>query len=317
MSLRVVFMGTPEFAVPALERLSACSDVIAVYCQPDRPAGRGLKLTPPPVKVKALELGLRVFQPEKLSIPEEIEKLKDLAPDLIVVAAYGKILKQAVLDIPKLGCINLHPSLLPRWRGAAPIQWPILTGDEETGSTIMKMVLELDAGDILIQEVTPIGPDETASELHDRLSGISARLMVKAIQAIESGTSVSVPQDPSRVTYAEKLTKEMEALDPHLRAVELYRKIRGLSPWPGTSVWVENGQKAERLKIRKARLRADIHQPAGQIGEGNGMILLGTAQGSIELLELQWEGKPPMNAAQFKSGLLGAHRQFPLRVIKK
>lgn len=195
-------MGTPDFAVPALEAVSRDFDVVGVYCQPDRPVGRGLELKVPPVKAKALELGLPVFQPEKLSLPGEFEKLAALKPDVIAVVAFGQILRQNVLDLPHLGCVNVHASLLPRWRGAAPIQWAILAGDAETGVCTQKMVLKLDAGDVLLSEKTPISAHETAQSLHDRLSQMGARSLVRTLECLASEGLQGAPQDESQVTLA-------------------------------------------------------------------------------------------------------------------
>jgi len=244
--IRAVFMGTPEFAVPALEIAHQLCDVVAVYSQPDRPVGRGLELKAPPVKQKALELGLPVFQPERLSHPGEFERLADLKPELIIVVAFGQILRQNVLDLPRLGCVNVHSSLLPRWRGAAPIQWAILAGDSETGVSAQKMVMKLDAGDVLCTIKTPISTEETAQSLHDRLSKMGAEVLAQTIEELLAGRLQAVPQDESQVTVASKLTKEMEKLDPSKSVAELDRQVRALTPWPGTSVQVAEPASASR-----------------------------------------------------------------------
>lgn len=310
MSLRVVFMGTPEFAVPALEAVHSCHEVLAVYTQPDRPVGRGLELKYSAVKTKALELGLSVAQPEKLNTPEEFKKLQSLRPDLIVIVAYGKILRKDVLELPPLGCVNIHSSLLPRWRGAAPIQWAILAGDRESGVTTMRIVEELDAGDILLQGRTALSVDETAGSLHDRLAKIGAELILPTLERIESGKLRAIPQDASQVTYAEKLSKEMERLDPALPVVELERRIRALNPWPGTSVWIDGA----RLKIRRATLRSGISGHEGELFEKAGMLLLGARGGSLELQSLQWDGKREVDPAGFLNGLRGQGRKLPLKI---
>lgn len=308
---RIVFMGTPEFSVPTLEVLHREAQVVAVYAQPDRPAGRGLGEKAPPVKVKALELGLPVFQPQKLTLPGEFEKLQALNPDLIVVVAYGQILRQNVLSLPRLGCVNIHSSLLPRWRGAAPIQWAILDGDDETGVTTMRMAEKLDAGDILLQTRTPIHPEDTAGSVHDRLARLGAGLMIQTLRGLEEGTLKDTRQDETQVSYASKLTKEMEALDPVQEpAVSLDRKIRALNPWPGTSLWVGK----DRLKIKKARLHEDIAGTLGAIFEKNGMLLLGASGGALELLEVQWDGKKATGPSEFLNGLRGRGQTLPLRV---
>src|SRR4051812_12654614 len=232
--LRAVFMGTPDFAVPALEAVARCTELVGVYSQEDKPVGRGLELRAPPVKLKALELGAPVFQPARLSAPGEFEKLQALRPDVIVVVAYGQILRRNVLDLPRLGCVNIHSSLLPRWRGAAPIQWAVLEGDAESGVSTMKLVENLDAGDVLLQARTSLASDETAGSLHDRLSAMGAELIVPTLNGLADGALKGFAQDESAVTYASKLTKEMEWLNPAESAIVLDRRVRALSPWPGT-----------------------------------------------------------------------------------
>ncbi len=304
-------MGTPEFSVPTLEAVARSGQIqiVAVYTQPDKPVGRGLDVQPSPVKAKALELGLPVFQPEKLSQPGEFEKLQALRPDVIVVVAYGQILKKNVLDLPRLGCVNIHSSLLPRWRGAAPIQWVILGGDAETGVTTMRIAEKLDAGDILLQVKTPIGPEDTAGTVHDRLAKLGAELILPTLEGLESGRLHGTPQDETKVTYAAKLTKEMEKLNPGEPATSLDRQVRALNPWPGTSLWIDGN----RLKVKRARLRKDIAGHAGEIFEHAGMLLLGTDEGSLELLALQWEGKREVDSAGFVNGLRGQGKRLPLK----
>ncbi|MFL5813790.1 MAG: methionyl-tRNA formyltransferase [Bdellovibrionia bacterium] len=317
--LRVVFMGTPEFAVPPLDAIheaSAHHEIVAVYTQPDKAVGRGLELKPTPVKKRALELGLPVFQPEKLSPPEELERLKSFRPDVVVVVAYGKILKQSWLDVPRLGFVNIHSSLLPRWRGAAPIQWAILGGDSESGVTTMRLVEKLDAGDILLQSKTPVSGDDTAGSLHDRLSKMGAELIVPTLNGLASGEIRGIAQDESQVTYASKLTKEMEWLDPSKSARQLGLNVRGLSPWPGTSLWIDDGQgKTSRLKVKRARPHADISGPQGKIFEKAGMVLLGTSEGALELLTVQWDGKKEVDAGGFLNGLKGRGQALPLQTV--
>lgn len=308
--LKVVFMGTPEFACLALEAVHREHRIVGVYTQPDKPVGRGLDLRPTPVKSKALEFGLPIFQPEKLSLPGEFEKLQALAPDVIVVVAYGQILRKNVLELPRLGCVNIHSSLLPRWRGAAPIQWAILGGEQESGITTMKLVEKLDAGDVLLQSRTPLAEDETAGTLHDRLARMGAELIVPTLAGLESGTLKGVAQDESLVTYASKLTKEMELLNPSENAEVLERRVRALNPWPGTSLMI-GGQ---RLKVKRAKLRSDIRGNEGKIFERAGMLLLGTVAGSVELLSVQWDGKKEVDAAGFMNGLKGRGQAFPLQV---
>lgn len=295
-------MGTPGFAVPALELLQkhhSTMAIVGVYTQPDRPMGRGLELKPTPIKAKAQQLALPVFQPETLSQPYEFERLKELHPDVIVVVAYGQILKKNILELPRYGCVNIHSSLLPRWRGAAPIQWAILSGDGETGVTTMRLVEALDAGEILMQSKTPISAQDTVTTLQDRLAILGAELLISTLKGLEVGQLKGMKQDERLVTYASKLTKEMEWLDTTQPAEILDQRIRALNPWPGTSVLTQDGT---RLKIKKAILRKDIHDRQGQIFERSGMLLLGTPRGALELLSLQWDGKKEVDAAAFFHG---------------
>lgn len=319
MSLRVVFMGTPEFAVCALEAVHQAYSVVGVYTQPDKPVGRGLDVKCSPVKMKALQFGLPIFQPSKLSLPEEFSALEALKPDVIVVVAYGQILKKNVLDLPRLGCVNIHSSLLPRWRGAAPIQWAILGGDSETGISTMHLVEKLDAGDILLQAKTPISSDDTAETIHDRLAQLGSSLIVPTLEGLDRGTLRGIPQDISQVTYASKLSKEMEWLSPLESASTLDLRVRALNPWPGTSVWVSSRQDAlaqgQRLKIKSAQPRLDIQAQPGKIFEKAGMLLLGTSQGALQLKRVQWEGKKEVDAAGFLNGLQGRGESLPLNTL--
>lgn len=226
-------MGTPDFAVPSLEALiGAGHEIAGVFTQPDKPKNRGMKLQPPPVKVCALANDIPVYQPVKMKDGTALALIRDLAPDLIVVAAYGRILPQEILDWPKYGCINVHSSLLPRYRGAAPIHWAILNGEKESGVTIMQMALALDAGDILAQASTPIDPDETVEALHDRLAELGAELLVQTIKDIEAGTITPVPQDEARSTYAPMLSRALSPMDFTRPARALHDQVRGLIPWP-------------------------------------------------------------------------------------
>ncbi len=311
--LRVIFMGTPQFAVPSLEALAAEFKLVAVYTQPDRPVGRGLELQASPVKKKALELGIPVFQPDKLSQAGEFERLQNQKPDVIVVVAYGQILKKNVLELPKWGCVNVHSSLLPRWRGAAPIQAAILAGDAETGVTTMKLVEKLDAGDVLLQDRTWVHSDDTAGILHDRLMEMGAKLIVPTLLGLADGTLKSVAQDESAVTYASKLNKEMEVLDCSLTAAELDRRIRALTPWPGSSIQVEG---LGRLKIKRVILQNGASGRAGEIFERAGMLLMGCSSGSLQLIRVQQEGRKEIDAAAFLNGLKGSGLKLPLAVLK-
>lgn len=310
--LRTVFMGTPDFALPALKAVKDCSELVGVFTQVDKPAGRGMGIKVPPVKVVANELNIPVYQPEVASSEEGLEILRKLNPDVIVVVAYGQILKKAVLGLPKFGCINVHSSLLPRWRGAAPIHWALLSGDEVTGVTTMHLVPKLDAGDILLQDETKIEKTDTIQTLHDRLAEMGGKLIVRTLEGLETGALKGQPQDEKLVTYASKLNKEMEALDLDESAEALDRKVRALNPWPGTSVKVED----QRLKIKRAYPRPEISGKKGEIFDRAGMLLLGLKSGSLELKTLQWEGKNELDAMGFVNGLKGSGRKLPLLVYK-
>ncbi len=231
--MRILFMGTPDFAVPSLAGLAAAGhQLVGVFSQPDKPKNRGMKLQPTPVKVCAQELGVPVYQPTKLRDGTALELIGQLDPELIVVAAYGRILPQEILDYPKYGCINVHSSLLPRYRGAAPIHWAILNGDQETGVTIMHMALALDAGDIITQRTTPIDPDETVEDLHDRLAKIGAELLVETVEQIAAGTAGRTPQAEDQVTLAPMLSRALSPMDFTRPARALHDQVRGLIPWP-------------------------------------------------------------------------------------
>ncbi|MCI5499916.1 MAG: methionyl-tRNA formyltransferase [Clostridiales bacterium] len=231
--MNILFMGTPDFAVPSLEALVAAGHrVVGVFSQPDKPKNRGMKLLPTPVKVCAQAHDIPVFQPTKLRDGTALETIRALAPDLIVVAAYGRILPQEILDYPRLGCINVHSSLLPKYRGSAPIHWAILNGDRETGVTIMHMALALDAGDIIAQRATPIDPDETVETLHDRLAQMGAELLVETVDKIAHGTATRTAQEESQVTQAPMLSRTLSPMDWTRPARALHDQVRGLIPWP-------------------------------------------------------------------------------------
>lgn len=231
--MNILFMGTPDFAVPSLEALVAAGHrVVGVFSQPDKPKNRGMKLLPTPVKVCAQAHAIPVFQPAKLRDGTALETIRQLAPDLIVVAAYGRILPQEILDYPRLGCINVHSSLLPKYRGSAPIHWAILNGDRETGVTIMHMALALDAGDIIAQRATPIDPDETVETLHDRLAQLGAELLVETVDKLAQGTATRTAQEESQVTQAPMLSRALSPMDWTRPARALHDQVRGLIPWP-------------------------------------------------------------------------------------
>ncbi len=300
--MRIIFAGTPDFAVPALQMLiSSEHEICAVYTQPDRPSGRGKKLKPGPVKQLAVDAGLPVFQPETLKDSQQIQQIRSFDADLLVVAAYGMILSQEVLDIPMLGSINIHGSLLPRWRGAAPIQRAIIAGDKETGITIMKMARKLDAGDMLHKEKCEIGNQETASQLHDKMAQLGAIGLAKTLPLIEAGTVIAEPQDESLVTYAEKLHKSEAQIDWTRPAQELARKVRGLNAWPVAQT-ILNGQV---LRVWQAQSRdAGVQLTPGEVLTNKEKVFdVATGKGVLRLLEIQLPGGKRMSARSF----LNAH----------
>lgn len=291
--MKIVFMGTPEFSVPVLEALAAKHDVVAVYTQPPRPAGRGKADRPSPVHAKALELGIEVRHPVKLRDPADQAAFADLNADVAVVVAYGLILPQVILDAPKFGCLNIHASLLPRWRGAAPIHRSIMAGDAETGICIMQMEAGLDTGPVLLREALAIGAEEITSELHDRLKDMGARMILEALDRLPELVPEVQPEDG--VTYAAKIDKAEARVDFSKAAVEVDRLIRGLSPFPGA--WCEvNG---ERVKLLRSRL-ADGAGDAGQVLSG---FTIACGDGAVEIIQAQREGKKPMAASDVLKGL--------------
>lgn len=306
--MKIIFAGTPEFAVPALQMLLDSEDeVVAVYTQPDRPAGRGRKLQPGPVKTLALSAGIPVFQPENLKAEAEIAQLKALNADLMVVVAYGLILSQTVLDIPKLGCINIHGSLLPRWRGAAPINRAIMAGDKETGITIMNVVQQLDAGDMLYKIACNIGAHETASELHDRMMVMGAEGLRETLALLQSGQLIPEPQDEALVTYAHKLDKSEAQLDWMKPACELERQVRGLNAWPVAQTLLQG----KVLRIWQADVvDVDADASPGTILDDSKHIDVATGEGVLRLLEVQMPGKKRMDVGAF----LNAHDVAGLRL---
>lgn len=297
MSLRLAFMGTPDFSVAILDALVAAGhDVVCVYSQPPRPAGRGQQLQASPVQRRAEALNIPVRTPKSLRKPEEQAAFAALNLDCAIVAAYGLILPQAVLDAPRLGCVNVHASLLPRWRGAAPIQRAILAGDGETGVTIMQMDAGLDTGAMLLKEALPITARMNAAQLHDALAALGARLMVQALPGIDDGTLTPVPQPDHGVTYAAKLTKEEGGLDLSRPALELDAKVRGLYPWPGTWIELANG---ERLKLLDVMAVEGAGVPGTLLDNGP---TLACGQGALRLLRVQRPGKGPVDGASFLRG---------------
>lgn len=298
--MRIVFAGTPEFAVPPLiALLDSPHEICGVYTQPDRPAGRGRKLTPSPVKVLAQKAGLPVFQPETLKDEAAQAQLRNLKLDLMVVVAYGLLLPQAVIDIPPLGCINIHASLLPRWRGAAPIQRSIMAGDSETGVTIMYIEPRLDAGPMLLKKACPIGPDDTAGDLHDRLSRIGAEALLETLPSIAAGTAQPEIQDESLVTHAAKINKDDAQLDWSRPAAELQCQVRAFNPWPVA----ETVYRDQILRVWRATVvPASRSEPPGTLlidGENLDVV---TGHDCLRLLEIQLPGGKRISARDFING---------------
>ncbi len=296
--LRIVFAGTPEFAVPPLEALRAAGhDMVAVYTQPDRPAGRGQALTASPVKRRALELGLTVEQPATLRTPDAVERLRGFDADLMVVVAYGLILPQAVLDVPRLGCWNIHASLLPRWRGAAPIQRAILAGDGVTGITIMQMEAGLDTGPVLLVRDTPIGTREFGGELHDRLSRLGAEAIVAAIDEWQAGRIKPVTQPAEGATYATKLSKSEARIDWAQPAVAIDAQVRAFNPWPvAETTWDGKQLRVWRCEPEPLAVGA---APGSVLESSGGRIVVAAGDGALRLLQLQLAGRRAMSAAEF------------------
>ena len=290
--MRVIFMGTPEFSVPVLEALHDKHQVVAVYSQPPRPAGRGQALRPSPVQARAEALGLPVRHPTSLKTPEAQAEFAALQADVAVVVAYGLILPQTVLDAPRLGCLNIHASLLPRWRGAAPIHRAIMAGDAETGVCIMQMEAGLDTGPVLLRQATTIGMDETTGELHDRLSAMGAGLILQALDQLDQLSPEVQPADG--VTYAAKIDKAEARVDWTRPAAEVDRLIRGLSPFPGA--WCLMGQ--DRVKLLKSRVVPGQGAP-GQVLPG---LTIACGEGAVEILTAQREGKRAQAQADFLRG---------------
>lgn len=302
--LKVLFMGTPDFAVPTLEALcNSDYEVIGVVTQPDKPKGRGKSVQMTPVKECALKYDIPVFQPIKIREEENVAKLEELDIDFMVVVAFGQILPKSILDIPKYGCINVHSSLLPTYRGAAPIQWTIINGESKTGITTMFMDEGIDTGDILLQEETPIYDDETGGSLHDRLADMGAKLLIKTLDGLKAGTIKRIKQDDSKSNYVGMLNKNMGKMDFTKSALELERLVRGLNPWP--SAYTSLKGKMFKIWEAKAIEDADKYQDVqgGTIVEINkSSIIVKTSKGLLELFEVQLEGKKRMLVDDFLRG---------------
>jgi methionyl-tRNA formyltransferase len=294
---RIVFMGTPEFSVTTLEALIANHEVIGVVTQPDRPAGRNRQVQMSPVKRVALKAGIPVFQPEKIRRAEAVAELKQWLPDVYVVAAFGQILPQAVLDIPPHGSINVHASLLPRWRGAAPIQGVIRAGDKESGITIMKMDAGLDTGPILSQRAIPLAADETGASLHDKLAALGAELLMDTLPGYLSGAIQPQPQDDSLATYAPTIAKEEGNIDWTQAAASIERLVRAFTPWPGTyTTW-----NSQMLKILSGKVGKGYAKPGQVVSTPDG-IGIGTGDGLYLLRQVQLAGRKVMSVEEFVRG---------------
>ncbi|WP_418750347.1 methionyl-tRNA formyltransferase [Frisingicoccus sp.] len=299
--MRVVFMGTPDFSVPTLEKIiEAGHEVIGVVTQPDKAKGRGKNVSYPPVKEKALEHGLTVYQPKRAREPEFIEQMQALAPDVMVVVAFGQILPKAILDIPKYGCVNVHASLLPRYRGAAPIQWAVIRGEAVSGVTTMQMDVGLDTGDMLLKAEVPLEADETGGSLHDKLSTLGGELLIETLKGLEAGTIQPEKQDDSQAgEYARMLDKALGKIDFSMAAAEIERLIRGLSPWPSAYT----AYKGKTMKIWRAEVSEGNEGVPGQIisVDKKGFTVM-TGDKALHVLELQMEGKKRMDAGAFLRG---------------
>jgi methionyl-tRNA formyltransferase len=305
--MKVLFMGTPDLAATILERIIQTGyEVIGVVTQPDKQKGRGQSVSFSPVKELAIKYELPVYQPLKAKDPEFIKTVEELAPEVVIVAAFGQILSKALLDIPPFGCINVHASLLPKYRGAAPIQYSIIDGEEETGITIMYMDVGIDTGDMILQAKTPIAEDETGGSLYDKLAVLGADLLIEALDKIKLGTSIREPQDHSKATHVKIISKEMGNIDFKQPAIKIERLIRGLNPWPSAYTFI-NGKtlklwQAEALKIDDNNVTNNSVQPGEVIAVQKDAILVKTGDGILAIKELQLEGKKRMTADAFLRG---------------
>lgn len=296
--MRIIFMGTPDFAVSSLQAVIDRGDEIcAVFTQPDKPKGRGHKFQPPPVKELALQHGLPVFQPVTLRDGDVQKIIADLKPEAIIVVAYGKLLPPSVLAVPPLGCINVHGSLLPKYRGAAPIQWAVINGEKSTGVTTMFMAKGMDTGDILLKAETDIGPEETAGELFDRLKLIGAGLLTDTLNQLEQGCLKGTPQDNSEATLAPMLKKEMSAIDWSMPARRIHDQIRGLNPWPCAAATIDS----KRVKLLASQVIEGSYTP-GTVHNIDGELLIACGQGMLKITELQTETGKKMSGKNYLLG---------------
>jgi methionyl-tRNA formyltransferase len=297
--LRIVFMGTPEFACPTLRTLiDRGEQVVAVVTQPDRPRGRGQKLQPSPVKAQAEAHGIQVLQPHRVRAPEAVEEIRTLAPDVIVVVAFGQILPKALLDIPRHGCINVHASLLPRYRGAAPLNWCIINGETETGVTTMLMDVGLDTGDMLLKRTTPIDPEEDTSALHDRLSVIGAEVLAETLDLLVAGRLAPERQDDALSCYAPLLKKEDGCVDWSREPQTIKNLVRGMAPWPGAYTWLDG----QMVKLWRVSVGAGSGAPGTVLAVGREGIEVACGSGSVVITELQLEGKRRLAARELLAG---------------
>ena len=298
--MRIVFMGTPDFSVPTLEQLIRNHQVVGVVTQPDKRKGRGKAMAFPPVKEKALEYDIPVYQPVKVREPEFIEELKIMNPDIIVVVAFGQILPEEILNLPPYGCVNVHASLLPKYRGAAPIQWAVIDGEKETGVTTMYMAKGLDTGDMLDKVVVPIDPKETGESLHDKLSEAGGRLILETLTKLENGTAVRIPQNDAESCYAKMLTKELGEIDWNQSAAAIERLIRGLNSWPSAYTHLDG----KTLKIWDA----DVEEGQADVAVGTvtevkkDCFYVQTGDGRLKINEIQLQGKKRMAVQAFLLG---------------
>lgn len=297
--MKLVFLGTPDFAVPSLERIIASKhEILAVVTQPDKPVGRKNVLTPSPVKVCALKHGLKVLQYNKIRV-EGVGDLKNLAPDIMVTCAFGQILSQEIIDIAPRGIINVHASLLPKYRGAAPIQYSVINGDTETGVTIMQTEAGIDTGDILSVEKTPIDPDETAGELFERLSELGAKLIVETLDKIEAGKITPVKQDETKATHVKMLTRETGKIDWTKSAKDIKNLVRGTNPWPAAHTFL-NGKTLKIFAVNT--LDGDFDGQIGEVLRADKKLVVKCGQGAVEILEIQSDGGKRMSATAFDAG---------------
>lgn len=298
--MKIVFMGTPDFSVPALEKLAENHDVAAVVTQQDRPKGRGHKMQYTPVKEKAVELGIPVYQPQKVRETEFVDILREIEPDVIVVIAFGQILSKEILDLPKYGCINVHASLLPKYRGAAPIQWAVIDGERQSGVTTMYMAEGLDTGDIIDTAVLTLDEKETGGSLFDKLSIMGGELILETLEKLENGTATRTPQKEELSTYAGKITKELGCIDFSKSAIEIERLIRGLNPWPSAFTYMDG----KMMKIWDATVSEEESTsiPGTILEKTKECIKVATGKGCLCINELQLEGKKRMTAQAFLNG---------------